>query len=114
MIAVLFEVQPRAGMATRCIDGTGALRPTLEAGKGFVRVARFESLRRARHFLSLRLWRGSAAGRHWRCQGIHRAVRLEGGGALFAGWRPRVAAVVRAYGLRDRNQAPGDVVAGLP
>jgi hypothetical protein len=41
-------------------------------------------------------------------------VRLEGGGALFAGWRPRVAAIERAYGLRDRNQAPGDVVAGLP
>ena len=51
--------------------------------------------------------------RRWRCHGLHRDAQREGRATIFAGYRLRVAAVIRDYGLQDREGAPADSLATL-
>lgn len=113
MIAVIFELHPHAGARARYFEIAAALRPELEATDGFISVERFESVTRPGHFLSLSLWRDEEAVRSWRCHGRHRGAQQEGRSELFAGYRLRVAAVIRDYGLADRDQAPDDSLQAL-
>ncbi len=113
MIAVIFELQPEAGAVQRYFDIAGALRPELERVDGFVSVERFESVTRPGHYVSLSFWRDEEAVRRWRCAGLHRDAQRTGRTGLFAGYRLRVAAVVRDYGLHDRAQVPDDSLAAL-
>ena len=113
MIAVIFELEPQAGCKQRYFELAGNLRPALEGIDGFVSVERFESLTRPGHFLSLSFWRDEAAVRAWRCHGMHRGAQQEGRTAVLAGYRLRVAAVVRDYSLADREQTPADSLAAL-
>ena len=113
MIAVIFEVEPHEGQAARYFDIAAELRPVLEASDGFISVERFESLSRPGRYLSLSFWRDEDAVRAWRCQAPHRAAQRQGRGGVFAGYRLRVAAVLRDYGLHERDQAPADSRAAL-
>lgn len=113
MIAVIFEVEPREGSAPRYFELAAMLRATLEATDGFMSVERFESLTRPGHYLSLSFWRDEAAVRNWRCHGLHREAQQEGRSEVLAGYRLRVAAVVRDYGLLEREHAPADSLAAL-
>lgn len=113
MIAVIFEVEPRDGATSRYFELATSLRSALESIDGFVSVERFESLGRPGHYLSLSFWRDEAAVRRWRCQGLHRGAQQEGRTGILAGYRLRVATVVRDYGLTDREQAPADSLAVL-
>lgn len=108
MIAVIFEVEPVDGGAERYFGIARALGPQLGRIDGFVSVERFESLSRPGRFLSLSFWRDESAVRAWRCHGHHRQGQQEGRDHVFAGYRIRVAEVVRDYGLRERSQAPDD------
>ena len=111
MIAVIFEVHPREGHADRYFELAAQLRGELEATDGFISVERFESLTRPGHYLSLSFWRDEDAVRRWRCQGRHRNAQREGRASVFENYRLRVAAVLRDYGLADRDQAPADSLA---
>ena len=113
MIAVIFEVEPHAGAASRYFEIAAALRPALEASDGFISVERFESLTRPGRYLSLSFWRDEAAVRQWRCTGPHRDAQQEGRAQVFANYRIRVAAVVRDYGLQERAEAPADSLSAL-
>lgn len=108
MIAVIFEVEPKPGAAPRYFELAAALKAELEAIDGFISVERFESLARPGHFLSLSFWRDEAAVRTWRCHGMHRSAQSEGRSEVLAGYRLRVATVVRDYGLTERDEAPAD------
>jgi heme-degrading monooxygenase HmoA len=108
MIAVIFELEPREGAASRYFEIAAALRPALEAIDGFVSVERFESVTRPGHFLSLSIWRDEEAVRRWRCEAIHRGAQQEGRDTVFAGYRLRVAVIVRDYGLLERDETPAD------
>jgi len=108
MIAVLFEVIPRADMAHRYFEVAAQLKPELESIDGFISVERFESLTHKGKFLSLSLWRDEGAVRAWRAHALHRQAQQEGRRDVFESYRLRVAAVVRDYGLSDRAQAPAD------
>jgi heme-degrading monooxygenase HmoA len=44
---------------------------------------------------------------------MHRNTQQEGRSSVFADYRLRVAAVVRDYGLLDRDQAPADSLTAL-
>ena len=44
----------------------------------------------------------------WRTQAEHRAAQEAGRAGMFAGYRLRVAAVVRDYGMSARADAPPD------
>ena len=114
MIAVIFELEPQAGAGReRYFELAAALRPVLEASDGFVSVERFESLTRPGRFLSLSFWRDEEAVRRWRCDGRHRGAQQEGRDGVLAGYRLRVAAVLRDYGLAERDEAPADSRATL-
>ena len=114
MIAVIFELEPRESETARYFEIAGALRPELEKIDGFVSVERFESVTRPGHFLSLSIWRDEEAVRRWRCHALHRNAQREGRDAVFAGYRLRVASILRDYGLLDREEAPADSRAALP
>ena len=49
-----------------------------------------------------------AAVARWRQMDAHRSTQQAGRGGIFANYRLRVAAVVRDYGMHDREQAPAD------
>ncbi|WP_313313886.1 antibiotic biosynthesis monooxygenase [Pulveribacter sp.] len=108
MIAVIFEVQPAAGRLQTYLDTAADLRAQLEAIDGFLSVERFESLSTPGKLLSLSFWRDEAAVARWRTLPEHRAAQAAGRASVFAGYRLRVAAVLRDYGLRERDEAPAD------
>lgn len=108
MIAVIFEVEPRGGGRQAYLDIAAALRPDLEAIDGFISIERFESLSRPGAMLSLSFWRNERAVAAWRGLEAHRRAQAAGRGQVFAGYRLRVASVLRDYGMTDRAQAPGD------
>ena len=120
MIAVIFELEPREGRTAGYFELAASLRPTPQAVDGFISVKRFESLSTPGRYLSLSFWRDEEAVRNWRCTGMHRDAQQQGRAQILAGYRLpaagyrlRVAAVMRDYGLREREQAPPDSLAAL-
>jgi len=108
MIAVIFEVEPARGRRQAYLDIAARLKPRLEAMDGFVSIERFDSLTTPGKVLSLSFWRDEAAVVAWRGLDAHRAAQAAGRGGILAGYRLRVASVLRDYGMTDRDQAPDD------
>ena len=108
MIAILFELRPAEGKAQDYFDRAAALREELEQLPGFISVERFQSLSDAGKLLSLSFFRDEAAVRAWRNGAAHRAAQEAGRAGILADYRLRVAAVVRDYGMTERNEAPED------
>ena len=108
MIAVIFELEPHAGLAQRYFEWADALKQSLMPLDGFISIERFESLSEPGRLLSLSFWRDEAAVARWRQVEAHRDTQQRGRAHIFSDYRLRVAAVVRDYGLNDRAQAPLD------
>ncbi|MDK1384637.1 antibiotic biosynthesis monooxygenase [Sinorhizobium sp. 8-89] len=108
MIAVIFEVVPAEGRRDTYLGLAADLRPLLDSIDGFISIERFQSLTDPNKLLSLSFWRDEAAVQTWRNGAEHRAAQEAGRRGVFADYRLRIAAVVRDYGLNDRDQAPPD------
>lgn len=108
MIAVIFEVVPAAGQMSAYLDTAARLRPLLDGIDGFLSIERFQSLSDPSRILSLSFWRDEAAVRQWRNLPPHRSAQAAGRELIFSDYRLRVAAVVRDYGMNDRDQVPTD------
>ena len=108
MIAVIFEVWPKAGKAAEYFDLAASLKPTLGTIDGFISIERFESVTTRGKFLSLSFWRDEAAVQAWRNVEGHRMVQTKGRSEIFADYRIRVAGVMRDYGMNARDDAPAD------
>ena len=108
MIAVIFEVVPFMGERHKYLDLAGELRGELESMDGFISIERFESLTMRGKILSLSFWRDEEAVKAWRNTEEHRQAQKAGRGGIFAGYRLRIAHVVRDYGLTERDEAPAD------
>ncbi|MEH6434703.1 antibiotic biosynthesis monooxygenase family protein [Massilia sp. DD77] len=108
MIAVIFEVEPEPAQRQAYLDIAARLREALERIDGFVSIERFESLTRPGRILSLSFWRDEEAVKRWRTLEAHRAAQAAGRGGMFRDYRLRVAAVMRDYGLHERDEAPQD------
>jgi heme-degrading monooxygenase HmoA len=108
MITVIFEVTPNPGQRQTYLDMAAALRPMLERIDGFVSIERFESLTVPGKILSLSFWRDEEAVRRWRTLEAHRAAQAAGRDSVFAGYRLRVAHVLRDYGMSERAEVPQD------
>ena len=111
MIAIIFEVEPAEGRKDEYLDIAAAMRPLAEKIDGFVSVERFQSLTNPGKLLSLSVFRDEAAVEEWRRLAAHRQAQAKGRGGVFAGYRLRVAQVIRDYGMYDRDEAPRDSVA---
>ncbi|ANK82838.1 MAG: antibiotic biosynthesis monooxygenase [Rhizobiales bacterium NRL2] len=108
MIAVIFEVEPAEGQREAYLDIAAAIRPELEKIDGFISVERFQSLNDPGRILSLSFFRDEDAVIRWRNLEAHRRAQAKGRGGVFAGYRLRVAQVLRDYGMDDRAEAPDD------
>lgn len=108
MIAVIFEVCPHADAKADYLALAAGLAPLLAEVDGFISIERFQSLTRSDKILSLSFWRDEEAVRQWRNTDEHRAAQAAGRNGVFADYRLRIAAVVRDYGLFEREQAPQD------
>ena len=108
MIAVIFEVTPAEGRRDAYLSLAAALRSELEQMDGFISVERFQSITDPDKMLSLSFWRDESAVMNWRNHAKHRVTLAKGRGGIFADYRLRVAAVMRDYGLREREEAPED------
>ena len=106
MHAIIFEVQPAEGRRDEYLDLAGQLKPELEKIDGFISVERFSSLTHPGKMLSLSFWRDEDAIKRWREHMDHRRAQAKGRGGVFSDYRLRVAAVVRDYGMFERDQAP--------
>jgi heme-degrading monooxygenase HmoA len=93
MLAVIFEVQPKAAEFHRYLDIAGSLRPELARIDGFVAIERFESRRREHHVLSLSIWHNEGAIARWRGLAAHRAAQLLGRSEIFGDYRLRVGKI---------------------
>ena len=108
MIAVIFEVEPERARRQDYLDAAAALRAELEAIDGFISIERCASLAQPEKNLALSFWRDEDAVKRWRPLPAHRAMQAAGRAGIFRGYRLRVAAVVRDYGMHDRAEAPPD------
>ncbi len=108
MIAVIFEVWPKAAHRQDYLDQAAEMRRLVESIDGFVSVERFESLYEQGKILSLSFFESEAAVQAWRNTLEHRRAQALGRGRYFADYRLRIAAVLRDYGMSDREQAPAD------
>ena len=108
MIAVIFEVQPAEGKRDAYLGIAANLRPLLDGIDGFISIERFQSLADPNRVLSLSFWRDEDAVKAWRNTEEHRQAQQAGRGGIFAGYRLRIAHVVRDYGLTERDEAPAD------
>lgn len=108
MIAVIFEVEPANGNPEPYLAIAAGLIEELKAMDGFISVERFQSLSNPGKLLSLSFWRDEEAVRGWRSLESHRRAQEAGRGGVFAGYRLRVAQVLRDYGMHERQEAPMD------
>jgi heme-degrading monooxygenase HmoA len=108
MIAVIFEVEPAEGRREAYLGMAADLKPLLETMNGFISIERFQSLTDPNKMLSLSFWRDEEAVKAWRNTLEHRRAQSAGRGGIFAGYRLRIAHVVRDYGLTERAEAPED------
>ena len=109
MHAIIFEVWPAEGRREDYLGIAAALRAELEKMPGFISVERFESLTEPGKLLSLSFWESEEAIGSWRRHTAHRGAQKQGRSGVFAGYRLRVAAVVRDYTRNERrDQAPAD------
>jgi heme-degrading monooxygenase HmoA len=108
MIAVIFEVCPHPHAKAEYLDIAASLAPLLATMDGFLSIERFQSLSQPDKILSLSFWRDEEAVKQWRNTDEHRAAQSAGRGGIFAGYRLRIASVVRDYGLHERDEAPAD------
>jgi heme-degrading monooxygenase HmoA len=108
MIAVIFEVMPRAERRPDYPGMAADLRPLLDGIDGFASIERFESLTEPGKILSLSFWRDEAAVAAWRNLEPHRRAQAAGRREIFQDYRLRIAQVVRDYGLTARSEAPAD------
>lgn len=109
MIAVIFEVEPAPGREHDYLAIAAAMRSELERQPGFIAVERFRSITNPSKLLSLSFWEDEEAVRNWRCHAGHRGAQKSGREGVFAGYRLRVAGVIRDYGMTERrDQAPAD------
>jgi heme-degrading monooxygenase HmoA len=108
MIAVIFEVWPKAEHKQDYLELAAQLRPILESIDGFISIERFESLTEKGKILSLSFFRDEAAIAAWRNVSEHRRSQAKGRAMIFEDYRIRIAGVVRDYGMNERAQAPKD------
>ncbi len=107
-IAVLFEVRPKAEGREEYLRLGSALKTELEKIPGFISVERFTSLNEAGKFLSLSFWESEEAAAGWRNRINHRSSQKKGHDTLFEQYKISVAAVIREYTDKNRNEAPQD------
>ena len=85
-----------------------ALRSHLDTLDGFISIERFRSVSDPAKPVALSFWRDESAVEAWRNNEVHRLIQAKSRQDVFRDYRLRVAAVLRDYGMFERDQAPRD------
>src|SRR5262249_55371779 len=85
-----------------------ALGSDLETLEGFISIERFRSVNDLAKLVALSFWRDEAAVKAWRNNEVHRDIQAKSRQDVFRDYRLRVAAVLRDYGMFEREHAPQD------
>lgn len=102
MIAVIFEVTPKAEGKALYFEMAQVLRNALNQIDGFISVERFQSLSNQDRFLSLSFWQNETAVMQWKEYFEHQAAQNKGKEELFSHFRIRVGNVTRDYGSESQ------------
>ncbi len=108
MIAVLFEVIPKAEGKAEYLALAAGLRKRLTDIPGFISIERFQSMTDPNKILSLSFWEDEASVAQWRKLEEHRDAQSKGRSKLFNDYRIRVGTITRDYSLFEREQTPED------
>ncbi|WP_374173954.1 antibiotic biosynthesis monooxygenase [Flavobacterium tructae] len=108
MIAVIFEVIPNEGKKEEYLSIAANLRPELDKIEGFISIERFQSFSDPEKVLSLSFWKDEKSVQQWRNLEMHRHAQARGRKEIFKDYHLRIAAVVRDYGMFDREETPTD------
>jgi len=108
MVAVIFEAIPAKEKWNEYLDIAARLKPELVKIEGFISIERFQSLTNPEKVLSLSFWETEESVRQWRNTELHRAAQRAGRASVFDDYRLRITAVLRDYGMNNREQAPED------
>jgi len=111
MIAVIFELEPKASEKECYFSIAAELKSLVEKAEGLISLERFQSLSNPEKYLSLSFWRDEDAVKAWRNNFEHRAAQVRGRSEIFQNYRLRVASVIRDYGMLERDQTPEDSLA---
>ncbi|PHM30994.1 antibiotic biosynthesis monooxygenase family protein [Xenorhabdus innexi] len=106
MLAVIFEVEIAENQSEHYFDLAAILKPLLNNIPGFISVERFQSLSQKNKYLSLSYWRDEESVKQWRNTNQHREAQTLGRNKVFADYTLRVAAIIRDYGMHEREEAP--------
>lgn len=106
MIAVIFEVSPKAERKQEYLNIAASLKEELVQIEGFISVERFQSLTDPEKLLSLSFFENETAVQKWRQLASHRDAQRAGRAGIFKDYRLRVASVIRDYGMEDRREKP--------
>lgn len=98
MIALFFEVTPKAGEDDRYLQIAASLRPHLDRSGGCNFLERYRSLIRPRTMLSHQVWADEASLARWRANGYHHGAQCAGRSHVFEDYRLRVGPVVAETG----------------
>ena len=108
MVSVIFEVWPHPEHREGYLQWAAELKEELLKMDGFISIERFQSLAEPDKILSLQFWRDDSCLTAWRNLEAHRAAQGAGRATMFRDYRLRIAEVTRDYGLKEREEAPGD------
>ena len=108
MLAVIFEVYPVESARGDYLSIASRVGEFLKDCPGLISIERFQSVTDPKKMLSLSFWESEEAVDQWRNLVEHRMAQKKGRGGLFAGYRLRVAQVLRDYTESERAQAPSD------
>lgn len=108
MIAVIFETFPNPKNKQEYLDIASELKPLLSEIEGFISIERFASLQDENKILSLSFWENEQAIEKWRNLEKHRQGQAKGISHIFTNYRIRVGAIIRDYGMKERQEAPKD------
>jgi heme-degrading monooxygenase HmoA len=84
------------------------LRELLPSLDGFLGIERFASEKEPRRYVAIAYFTDEASLAAWRSNPHHRRAQALGRSRFFAGYRLRIAEVIRDYGPGDREDAPAD------
>ncbi|MBD2816218.1 antibiotic biosynthesis monooxygenase [Xenorhabdus sp. Flor] len=104
MLAVIFEVEIAENQSERYFDAAATLRPLLDPIPGFISVERFQSLNNKNKYLSLSYWNNEESIKQWRNTYQHREAQTLGRNGIFADYRLSVTAIIRHYGMHEREE----------
>jgi heme-degrading monooxygenase HmoA len=94
MFAVIFVVQPKAGLTDEYLRLAKFLKPSLEKIDGYIDNERFGSKRAGARILSLSTWRDEKALIGWRTLGVHHSVQEKGRFEVFLDYHLRVGEII--------------------